>query len=135
MKGQSQPPDGRYLENRVTRHIIALVRNKERALERFSAYKGRADLRFLVQDGNDRGELSILDLAHMLVSLHPRKQLEVVLDETAKPSDYLKSKVTRSCPDIFKIRQLGWEPTTSVSEGFKRTIEYYFKTYPITYGT
>jgi nucleoside-diphosphate-sugar epimerase len=79
MKGQSQPPDCRYLENRVTRHIIALVRNKERALERFSAYKGRADLRFLVQDG--------------------------------------------------------WEPTTSVSDGFKRTIEYYFKTFPITYGT
>jgi UDP-glucuronate decarboxylase len=73
--------------------------------------------------GNDRGELSMLDLAHLLAKLHPSKQLEVVLDEAAKSPDYIKSKITRNCPDISKIRQLGWEPAISVEEGFKRTIQ------------
>jgi nucleoside-diphosphate-sugar epimerase len=75
--------------------------------------------------GNDGGELSILELAHLLVRLHPGKQLEVVLDEAAKSPDYLKSKIIRNCPDTSKIRRLGWEPTTPVQEGFKRTIQNY----------
>ncbi|HEY5232678.1 MAG TPA: NAD-dependent epimerase/dehydratase family protein [Verrucomicrobiae bacterium] len=75
--------------------------------------------------GNDRGELTILDLANLLVSLHPGKRLEVVLDEAAKSPDYLKSQITRNCPDISKIHQIGWEPTISVDEGFKRTIQYH----------
>jgi nucleoside-diphosphate-sugar epimerase len=75
--------------------------------------------------GNDRGELSILDLARLLAGLHPGQPLEVVLDEAAKSPDYLKSKITRNCPDISKIRQLGWEPKVSVAEGFQRTIQYY----------
>ena len=75
--------------------------------------------------GNDRGELSILELARLLAGLHPGSPLEVVLDEAAKSPDYLKSKITRNCPDISKIRQLGWEPKVSASEGFQRTIQYY----------
>lgn len=75
--------------------------------------------------GNDRGELSILDLAHLLVRLHPGNKLEVVLNEAAKSPNYLKSKIARNCPDISKIRHLGWEPTTPVQEGFKRTIQNY----------
>lgn len=35
---------------------------------------------------------------------------------------------THRCPDITKVRNLtGWEPTISVEEGLKRTIEYYKK--------
>jgi UDP-glucuronate decarboxylase len=73
--------------------------------------------------GNDRGELSVLDLARLLVSLHPGKPLEVIHDEAAKSPDYLKSQIPRNCPDISKIRRLGWAPTVSVEEGFKRTIQ------------
>ncbi|MSU34528.1 MAG: NAD-dependent epimerase/dehydratase family protein [Pedosphaera sp.] len=73
--------------------------------------------------GNDRGELTIRDLAHLLVRLHPDKRLDVVQNEAAQSPDYLKSKIVRNCPDIFKIRQLGWEPIVSVDEGFKRTIQ------------
>ena len=75
--------------------------------------------------GNDRGELSIIELAHLLAGLHPGKKLEVISDETFKSVGYLKSKIARNCPDISKIRGLGWEPAISVNEGFKRTIQYY----------
>jgi len=75
--------------------------------------------------GNDRGELSILELARLLVTLHPGRQLEVILDEAAKPPDYMKSPIARNCPDISKIRRLGWEPVIPVEEGFKRTIQSY----------
>jgi len=73
--------------------------------------------------GNDRGELSIRDLAHLLVELHPDKPLAVMQDEGAKSPSYLRSKIARNCPDVTKIRQLGWTPTISVADGFKRTIQ------------
>jgi len=72
--------------------------------------------------GNDRGEASILDLAHKLVSLFPEKGLKVVKKEVIQPPGYLQSNILRNCPDISKIRELGWQPTTSIEEGFNRTI-------------
>ncbi|MEG4343159.1 NAD-dependent epimerase/dehydratase family protein [Microcoleus sp. A003_D6] len=72
--------------------------------------------------GNDRGEASILDLANRLVSLFPEKRLKVVKQEVTQPPGYLRSNILRNCPDISKVRGLGWEPTTSVEEGFHRTI-------------
>lgn len=74
--------------------------------------------------GNDRGKVSIGDLARRLVKLFPEKELQVVQQPVpASPSGYLQSAVSRSCPDISKARALGWKPTTGVEEGFKRTIE------------
>lgn len=75
--------------------------------------------------GNEYGELSILELAQLLVGLDPTSRMEVILDETAKSPDYLKSKIVRNCPDTSKIQKLGWKPSISVDEGFKRTIQYY----------
>ena len=72
--------------------------------------------------GNDRGEVSISDLANRLVSLFPEKGLKVVRQELNHQLGYLQSNISRNCPDISKIRVLGWEPTTSIEEGFKRTI-------------
>jgi len=75
--------------------------------------------------GNPNGELSIKELADTLISLFPEKKLKVI--EIHKPTDnhYLKSNITRNCPDISKIENLGWTPRFSVKEGFRRTIQSY----------
>jgi UDP-glucuronate decarboxylase len=73
--------------------------------------------------GNDRAEISVRDLAHLLVGLFPEKKLRVIQQEHQLAPGYLKSKVVRICPDLSKIRQLGWEPRTTVEQGFRRTIE------------
>jgi UDP-glucuronate decarboxylase len=75
--------------------------------------------------GNDRGEISVLDLANLLVNLFPEKNLSVIRDEQSTEIGYLKSKITRNCPDISKIRSLGWQSRFSLEEGFKRTIRSY----------
>ncbi|WP_321422006.1 NAD-dependent epimerase/dehydratase family protein [uncultured Methanobacterium sp.] len=72
--------------------------------------------------GNDKGEISISDLANKLVNLYPEYKLKVIR-EIRKDSDYLESKISRNSPDISKIRSLGWEPYYSIDEGFKRTVE------------
>lgn len=72
--------------------------------------------------GDDKGEVSILELAEILVSLFPEKGLKVIKQESDEGSGYLESKISRSCPDISKARMLGWEPKTSIKEGFRRTI-------------
>jgi UDP-glucuronate decarboxylase len=72
--------------------------------------------------GNPECEASILDLANYMVSLSLEKEL-VVLKQDVKNQEYIKSSVSRNCPDITKIKQLGWIPTTSIQVGFKRTLE------------
>lgn len=74
--------------------------------------------------GYEQGELSILELAECLVRLFPEKGLRVVRQNRALDSgSYLPSQNSRSCPDTSKARALGWAPTVSVEEGFRRTIE------------
>lgn len=72
--------------------------------------------------GNDRGETSIIELAELLVGIFPERDLKV--HRLPVPSDgvYLKSTVKKICPDISRIRGLGWEPTTGLVEGFTKTI-------------
>ncbi|MFH2021099.1 MAG: NAD-dependent epimerase/dehydratase family protein [archaeon] len=72
--------------------------------------------------GNDDAESSIIDLANTLVSMYPEKKLKVVVN--AKPAEgYLKSKVSRNCPDTTKLRKLGWKPQVAIDAGFKRMVE------------
>jgi nucleoside-diphosphate-sugar epimerase len=72
--------------------------------------------------GNPEGEISILDLAVKLVNLFPEKALKVVRKPVLDNQDYIPSQIPRNCPDISKLSRLGWQPTTSIEEGFKRTI-------------
>jgi len=69
--------------------------------------------------GNDRTEISIQELAELLVALFPEKELEVRI------KGYLGSSVKRKCPDISKICGLGWEPEVSLEQGFLRTVRSY----------
>jgi UDP-glucuronate decarboxylase len=71
---------------------------------------------------NDKGEISIIRLAEQLVKLFPEYKLKVIKEKRQDPN-YLESKITRNCPDISKIRSIGWEPYYSIEKGFKRTIE------------
>jgi len=46
--------------------------------------------------------------------------------QTRKPDDqYLPSPVQGFELDLSKIRALGWQSTTSIEDGFKRTVESY----------
>lgn len=73
--------------------------------------------------GNPNEEKSIKELAQILAGLFPERELEVKFDlPHAAGSGYLKSPIKRNAPDIAKVGALGWVPTTSVEEGFRRTI-------------
>lgn len=75
--------------------------------------------------GNSQAEISIRDLACFLVDIYPEKQLSVIKKALPADSNYLQSPISRNCPDITRINTLGWTPSTSLEDGFKRTIESY----------
>ena len=75
--------------------------------------------------GNDAAEISIRDLAEMLVKIFPEKGLKVVCRPESKPSGYLRHDQPRNCPDLTRIRSLGWAPSTSLEAGFRRTVASY----------
>jgi len=70
---------------------------------------------------NPKAKISIRKLAELLVTLFPDKNLTVKYD-FKRGDNYMKSKVESITPDITKIERLGWKPTTSIENGFKKTI-------------
>ena len=72
---------------------------------------------------NSKTIISIKNLATKLVSLFPDKGLEVIF--TKHDKDYLESPVKGNIVDTTKLEELGWKPSVSLEEGFKRTIESY----------
>ena len=62
-----------------------------------------------------------MDLAQRLVALFPEKGLQVVR-QPVPASGYLQSKISRGCPEISKVKALGWAPTTTIEDGFRRTV-------------
>jgi UDP-glucuronate decarboxylase len=75
--------------------------------------------------GNPANEISMRDLASLLVGLYPEKRLSMTYAQRAAGETYLASPVSRIAPDIAKARQLGWSPRTGLADGFARTIESY----------
>ena len=63
-----------------------------------------------------------MDLATQLVNFFPEKGLTVVKKEIFN-QEYIKSTIYRNSPDISKIKELGWQPSTSIEIGFRRTLE------------
>lgn len=72
--------------------------------------------------GNQYEEISIMQLAQTLVDLFPEKGLRVISRPDTENVTYMKSNIPRNCPEISKIKSLGWDPHITVLEGFKRTI-------------
>jgi len=75
--------------------------------------------------GNPETEITIKDLASILVNLFPKKELKVKFEINTQNIDYLKSSISRICPSIDKLKKLGWKPSVAIKEGFTRTIESY----------
>lgn len=73
---------------------------------------------------NPAGELSVMELAELLVGLYPDKGLSVVKQISRNvDSGYIASTVSRLIPDVQRLKQLGWDAKISPSEGFQRMIE------------
>lgn len=74
--------------------------------------------------GSDSGEISVGELADLLVGLYPERKLKVIR-ATHDESSYLPSKVQRCNPSIAKISALNWAPKVPLISGFRRTVESY----------
>jgi nucleoside-diphosphate-sugar epimerase len=72
--------------------------------------------------GNPAGEISVRDLAELLIGLFPDRGLRVEFAERAD-GPYLASPLTRNSPNIEKLQALGWSPNVDLREGFTRTID------------
>ena len=72
---------------------------------------------------NPAGELSVMELAELLVGLFPDKGLQVERRAPVGQSGYLASAISRLVPDISRLAALGWSPRIGPSEGFRRMIE------------
>ena len=75
--------------------------------------------------GNDEMEISIRDLADVMVGLFPDRHLRVEQTGDNHPAGYLRTHIDRACPDTRRVRGLGWRPHFSVQEGFRRTVMSY----------
>ncbi len=70
--------------------------------------------------GNINGRSSIIELAEKLVDLFPQKKLKLIKKEADE--NYIRSLVNINLPNSTKLGNLGWNPTTTIDEGFKRTV-------------
>jgi nucleoside-diphosphate-sugar epimerase len=75
--------------------------------------------------GNPEGEISIGNLAHLVAGLYPKKGISVIFEHRTESEQYIQSNISVSCPDIAKVRNIGWSPLTSIENGFRKTIESY----------
>lgn len=66
-------------------------------------------------------DISILELAQMLVHMYPEKKLRVQFASEHRPG-YVTIPSQKRCLDISKIKSLGWAPKFTEKEGFRRTI-------------
>ena len=71
---------------------------------------------------DERAKITIKGLAEMLVNLYPERSLKVVMDIDEEQKGCAPFKL--GIIDSSKIRKLGWKPSLSIEEGFRRTVEY-----------
>ncbi|SVA66885.1 uncharacterized protein METZ01_LOCUS119739, partial [marine metagenome] len=69
--------------------------------------------------GTDR-EVSIRELAH-LVAKSCGREISIA------PGQRLAGSTPRRCPDIQKLRRLGFEPVVSLEEGVQHTATWYLQ--------
>lgn len=72
--------------------------------------------------GNDLAEYSVNALADMLVDTFADEQVSIHRQHQHTISSYLPSPFSRCCPEISRIKALGWRPQVSVAQGFQRTV-------------
>ena len=72
--------------------------------------------------GNENAEVSIGELADILVRTCSDKHLRVVRQARTESGGYMDSAISRNAPDTSRLRKLGWKPVTTIPDGFIRTI-------------
>lgn len=72
--------------------------------------------------GNDQAEVSIIELAEILVTTFLDRNLKIIVDPSKSGPTYAKSPVSRICPNVGALRSIGWKPNICISDGFKRTV-------------
>jgi UDP-glucuronate decarboxylase len=72
---------------------------------------------------NPAGELSVMELAELLVGLYPDMGLKVERRVPPDGRNYLTSTFSRLVPDIGRLSSLGWSAEVTPSQGFRRMIE------------
>jgi UDP-glucuronate decarboxylase len=72
---------------------------------------------------NPAGELSVMELAELLVGLYPEKGLKVHRRLPPDGRNYLASTFSRLIPDVQRLSSLGWTAQVTPSQGFRRMIE------------
>jgi UDP-glucuronate decarboxylase len=71
--------------------------------------------------GNPAGELSVRELADLLVGLFPERGLRV--ESRAPTAGYLPSSYSRLAPEVSRLTELGWQAEVLPAAGFRRMIE------------
>ena len=70
-------------------------------------------------------EVSILELANILIDLYPEKRLKVEFNKNICKSGYIKSKSSRIKLNTDKLKNLGWNESVNIKTGFKRMVKSY----------
>jgi len=72
---------------------------------------------------NPAGELSVIELAELLIGLCPDKKLKV--EKRLPPGDqsYISSTFDRLIPDVHRLLNLRWTAQVTPEQGFSRMIE------------
>lgn len=76
---------------------------------------------------NPLGELSVIELAELLVSLYPDKGLAVERRDSTSVPSYMPSVYSSLVPDVDRLCALGWNALITPQIGFRRMIEAYTK--------
>ena len=72
---------------------------------------------------NDDCFISIKELAQEIIAAFPERSIQLKLQQRELTSNYIENKTTTYINvSTDKLRKLGWKPTISVREGFRRTI-------------
>lgn len=74
---------------------------------------------------NPAGELSVMELAELLVGLYPAKHLAVDRRHAPDSPGYIPSAYSRLVPDVARLSALGWTAQIDPQAGFRRMIEAY----------
>jgi dTDP-glucose 4,6-dehydratase len=74
---------------------------------------------------NPAGELSVMELAELLVGLYPEKRLALDRRHAPDSPGYIPSAYSRLVPDVGRLSTLGWTARINPEAGFRRMIEAY----------
>lgn len=68
--------------------------------------------------GNADQEMMTREAAEIAVGAIPSKNLKVI------EGDLFSNRITRSTPDVSKLKSLGWNPRVELEDGIRRTVQY-----------